>query len=441
MQTLSVYSRIMLVGTAAVLASSAGCSQMDTSRAERMPRGYIYYCDGAGGGGLISNWAGGLRSGLVDAGYAGAGEIFRWNTGLGVVADQTASVEYKKDKAAQLAREIIDYQGQYAGAPVHLMGLSAGTAVVAYTLEALPAANSVDNVVMLSGSLSSRHDLTSALRRVKGKMYIFTSQRDEVLLSLVPYAGTADREDASGGTIGLNGARLPAGATSETRNLYRKIVVIPWNQQFERYGDYGGHTDVVAAPFVQQFIAPLVMARPTRSSTAVASAGRGHIENPDYARWANFDVGSWVLFEGSQQSGGTRQPIRIRATLVRKDQDRLLIQREAEGGEVADQLTRSFYVTRHIDPSKHPLTHTRARKQQLADETLDVGSHKLACKSQSVATNGTFEVWGSNISATVASSPEIPGGIVRLHLKTTLDGKPVELTGQAVDYGVVSSTR
>src|SRR6185295_1732301 len=129
---------------------------------------------------------GGVRKGLVDAGYNGAGEIFRWNTGLVVIADQTASNEYKRKKADELANAIQEYKRAQPQAPVTLMGLSAGTAIVAYALEELPANVSVETVIMLSGSLSSEHDLTSALAHVRGKMYIFTSERDEVLNVLVP---------------------------------------------------------------------------------------------------------------------------------------------------------------------------------------------------------------------------------------------------------------
>ena len=96
--------RVIVLSGALMLASlGAGCSQQMPDRAERMTRGYIYYLDGAGGGGAVSNWAGGVKQGLLDAGYNGAGEVFKWNTGLGVVPDQDSSVEYKRSKAAECA--------------------------------------------------------------------------------------------------------------------------------------------------------------------------------------------------------------------------------------------------------------------------------------------------------------------------------------------------
>ena len=100
-------ARLRICGSVAgiaLLAGLAGCESTAPDREIRMPRGYIYYCDGAGGGGLM-NWAGGLRQGLRQGGYPGAGEIFAWNTGFGVVADQDASVDYKRAKAREMARK------------------------------------------------------------------------------------------------------------------------------------------------------------------------------------------------------------------------------------------------------------------------------------------------------------------------------------------------
>ena len=59
--------------------------------------------------------------------------------------------------------------------------------------------------------------------------------------------------------IGVHAFHMPSGATSETRRLYHKIVVIGWRPDFIQYGDAGGHTDTTNASFVRHVIAPLVM--------------------------------------------------------------------------------------------------------------------------------------------------------------------------------------
>ncbi|WP_265593619.1 hypothetical protein, partial [Verrucomicrobium sp. BvORR034] len=77
---------------------------------QRLTRGCIFYMDGAGGGTDKSNYAAGVVAGMLDAGYNGAGELVTWETGKGLMADQDASVEYKRAKAALAAASILKYK-------------------------------------------------------------------------------------------------------------------------------------------------------------------------------------------------------------------------------------------------------------------------------------------------------------------------------------------
>ena len=152
-------------GVAAVLGfimfGMSGCA---SPQAHFNPNGMVFYCDGAGGGG-ITNWGDGVKKGLNDAGYPGGWEEYDWETGLGVVAAQVESVSAKRAQGNKLAKQIMAYQSQYPDSPVNLIGLSAGTAIAIYALEALPDDddNRVDTVVMLSSSVASDYDLTQAL--------------------------------------------------------------------------------------------------------------------------------------------------------------------------------------------------------------------------------------------------------------------------------------
>ena len=220
--------------------------------------GVVFYCDGAGGGG-ITNWGPGVRKGLKDAGFTGTFDEYRWETGLGVVADQKESVADKRAEAVKLAKKIVGYKSEFPNSPVHIMGLSAGTAVVAFTLEELPESAAVDTAVMLSGSLSSTYDLTKALRRVTGDMYVTTSPHDAILKSAVLLLGSADRRNVGDDVCGVHGFHVPPGASPEARRLYSKIVMIEWNPSFLKYGDAGGHTDTTNPGFVQHVIAPLII--------------------------------------------------------------------------------------------------------------------------------------------------------------------------------------
>lgn len=247
----------------------AGCAtksvwQPDEDQAdakERLPRGCFFYFDGAGGGTAQANYAKGVMDGMRAAGYPGASRMMPWETGRGLVADEDASVLYKRQKAVKAAEQIRSYQRMFPSAPVCVLGFSAGTAEVAFTLEALDESERVDRVVLLGAAISRNYDMTEALKRVKDKLYIITSTHDRMLKILMPFSGTADRKFHVPGA-GLRGFVLPRGASDETRRLYaEKIVTIPYEKEFRKDGDRGLHFDNVKMGFIRDFVAPLLMGR------------------------------------------------------------------------------------------------------------------------------------------------------------------------------------
>ena len=70
----------LLVCTLCPLLLNVGCASQE--REVRMQRGYVYFCDGSGGGSVLMNYSGGVRQGLLNAGYEGAGEMFNWHSGV-----------------------------------------------------------------------------------------------------------------------------------------------------------------------------------------------------------------------------------------------------------------------------------------------------------------------------------------------------------------------
>jgi pimeloyl-ACP methyl ester carboxylesterase len=227
-------------------------------REERLTRGCVFYFDGAGGGTKESNYAAGVVEGMIEAGYTGAGELVSWETGKGLMADQTASVAYKRSKATSAAEDIRRYQAKYPGAPVELLGFSAGTAEAIFALEVLPETTQVDQVVLLGTSISRDYDLTEALKRVKHKLYIFTSPHDRMLSLAMPLSGTADRKHVPG--AGIKGFVLPVGASNATHRLYaEKIVTIPYTKDFRKDQNKGHHFDNVKKEFIRDQVAPLII--------------------------------------------------------------------------------------------------------------------------------------------------------------------------------------
>lgn len=240
---------IVVVGS--IIAANSGCGPTDYNG-----KGIIYGCDGSGAG-VVVRWGPPARQGVINAGFKGVFRPFRWQTGLGVAADHDSSVEYKRATAQKLANEIGEHCRKYPDDPVYLGGLSAGCAVVIFAIEELPPGCMVDQVFLLSSSVSATYDLTRMLQRVRGKVIVCTSSRDEVLKGLVALVGTADRQMVGMDISGLIGFRPPPGASTETRSLYQqKIATIAWRPEFAQYGHHGGHTDVVATDFIAKFIGP-----------------------------------------------------------------------------------------------------------------------------------------------------------------------------------------
>lgn len=230
-----------------------------SSVAAPLPAARVYYLDGAGGGGAIVSWAREFERGLRAADTKFDFENFAWQTGLGASADQAASVEYKRRKAQDLASRITAFHAGHPNVPIHLAGLSAGTAVVLYTLEALPDSCRVESVILVGSSVSAKYDLTRALQRVRDRMYVFTSQKDAVLNVLVPVTGTADREYTGREIAGLCGFKYVAPRAAGEKNPGGTLVHIPWKPEFKKTGNHGGHTDFVKADFVRAEIAPLLV--------------------------------------------------------------------------------------------------------------------------------------------------------------------------------------
>jgi pimeloyl-ACP methyl ester carboxylesterase len=275
---------LLFMATAA--AATVGCAQANYTAADRYERGLVVCLSGAGG---MTGECDRIREGLNAGGVDRALEVFEWSQG-GVLEDQ-ASVELNRRKAAELARRIDTYLSEHRGRPVHLVGLSAGTGLVVWAMEALANDDKITGAILLSSSLDTKYDLTRALERVTDHLYAFTSVADTILSLGVTMAGTVDR----GGTLagGLVGFSPPDTAPEQTRTLYKeRLTQIAWWPGDMLLGHMGDHLGPTNPAFVRARIAPLILGkkpetasgRPAgveavkadgrRTRTAVAAASR-----------------------------------------------------------------------------------------------------------------------------------------------------------------------
>jgi pimeloyl-ACP methyl ester carboxylesterase len=253
-----------------------GPARTDPGKAALYDNGLIVCLSGAGG---MMGESERLRDGLANGGVDRAIEIFSWSGG-GVMEDQT-DVEANRRKAAQLSRRIEDYRKSYPARPVHLVGVSAGTGLVVWALEALSDGVQATGAVLISSSLDTRYDLTRALGKVTDHIYSFNSVADTVLSLGVTWAGTVDRGGGlAGGLVGFSPAD---GAAEETRALYRdKLTQISWNPGDVFLGHLGDHLGATNPAFVKARIAPLVLGKAPAVINGNGKNGKALTE--DYAR-------------------------------------------------------------------------------------------------------------------------------------------------------------
>lgn len=214
-----------------------------------------FYLDGAGNFGFGKE---SVPLGLRDGGYQGVFEHFIWTTYLGPGLDQ-GSYRFNRFRARQLAKRIQQHYDRYPGGRVNVIGLSAGSGVAIFAMEELSAGYNVDNVVMLSSSLSSEYDLTAALAHVRGGVYVLWSPKDPILRGMVPIVGTVDRASRSTPAAGVWGAMPPLNATAQTRQAYReKVHNIQWHPDAIQGPVRLQHAGSCSRDIVRELVAPII---------------------------------------------------------------------------------------------------------------------------------------------------------------------------------------
>jgi pimeloyl-ACP methyl ester carboxylesterase len=231
-----------LMLTSLTLVAVGGCSRTFTDKAAN---GITFFCPGVGNTDFAYLP---VRRGLEQAGYQGEIDAFVWT--LTFLPLDQALGPIAKLRAADLSRIIDDYIEQYPEGKVNLIGLSAGSGIALWAAERLDDGHKVDNIVLLSSSLSHDYDVGRALRHVRGKIYVYYSKEDGVLGVPMKLVGTIDgkRFTDAAGAVGLT-SRKHAG----------RIVNIPWTAEYLKYGYAGGHMDSTQESFIAAVVAPHII--------------------------------------------------------------------------------------------------------------------------------------------------------------------------------------
>jgi hypothetical protein len=224
----------------------SGCSSSSDHFTREDQYGRTYYIDGAG------NWGFGLLavpSGLHRAGYQGRVTSFSWSATLNQIFGRPVA----RARARRLAESISHYLATFPRNQVNIIALSAGTGVAVWACESLQPPANVENVILLSSSLSCDYDMREALAHIRGRVYVYCSPNDMILQGPVRVLGTIDGRYGAE-PAGLAGLRSPPDSP--------KIRNIAWSPDFEPLGWTGSHISCVSEVFVAQVLASHIVSTP-----------------------------------------------------------------------------------------------------------------------------------------------------------------------------------
>jgi hypothetical protein len=195
-----------------------------------------------------------MTSGFQQGGFTGDVEIYDWtehDEGL------HALIAYDRNhkEAKRIADKITDRFDRDPSAPIYITCHSGGGALAVWALEYLPDRVKINTLVMMSPALSPKYDLSAALGHVSGKVYVFSSLGDQLVLGTgCTMLGTMDGVKTA--AAGLGGFVRP-----DTGNVgqYAKLVPMPYNSAWAQYDDMGNHVGGMTRLFGQNVLAPLVL--------------------------------------------------------------------------------------------------------------------------------------------------------------------------------------
>ena len=237
-------------------------------------KGLVIILPGIQGNGSINE---DIRQGLIGAGIRCAVEIRQWGfliPGAKLLINQL-NVPGNRQAARKIAEQIAAYQGRHPDRPVYLIGHSGGAGVGVFALEHLarmPDAKPITGTVLLSASLSSDYDLTTALRQSREGIVNFYNEKDVALLGI----GTTLLGNVDGGhgpSAGRTGCRPRGEADSpDRRSAYARLYQVRITQDMI-YHRFDPHVATTSRPFIAAHVAEWIMDQswppPTRRSVPV----------------------------------------------------------------------------------------------------------------------------------------------------------------------------
>ncbi len=184
-------------------------------------------------------------------------EVFWWTHGILRPLRDLQDVRHLLKQAYRLAAMVREELAQHPDRPIYLIGHSAGAALILLAAEKLPPA-SIERMILLAPAVSPSYDLRPALRATRHELVAFTSTYDRLCLDLcTTLFGTTDR--VYGPAAGLDGFCEPEDLDEEGRDLYRRLVQVPWHLPMIWQGTDGWHNGACMPIFLIHRVAPWLL--------------------------------------------------------------------------------------------------------------------------------------------------------------------------------------
>lgn len=222
---------------------------------ERLDKGLILVLTGIEGYSFLNV---GILCGLIDGGVEHAVDIVDWTTGKKFLYLYHLRGWTRNNRVAkELAERINDYQDQYPGRPVWLVGHSGGGGMALLTAAALPEDRHVTGIVLLAAAVSPTFDLHPVATRVARGIWNYYSQLDWFFLSFgTMLLGTMDgRHVCAAGAAGFRGP------TADELVKNGSLIQRPWRWRMLSQFHLGEHFGCAHRVFIAEEIVPLIRAR------------------------------------------------------------------------------------------------------------------------------------------------------------------------------------
>lgn len=197
-----------------------------------------------------------ILHGLMDGGLPYAMEIVDWTTGNKFLTlYHLRAWQRNLRKARELAERIVQYQADYPGRPVWIVGHSGGGAMALLTAQALPEGHRLTGIVLLSAAVSPRFPIADVLPKVERGIWNFHSWLDCLFVGVgTSLFGTVDGwHMPSAGMIGFWNC-----PTSREIGPNSTFVQTRYHPRMCAAFNLGGHFGCVHRVFVSEHVATVI---------------------------------------------------------------------------------------------------------------------------------------------------------------------------------------